>query len=103
MGKVRRLSDEEGRHLQRIVSRGGGKTDKSIVKWRPVLVFRSSAGGNDVAVIARLVQTSPDRVREMIHSFDEKGIAPWTLSGRVAVPPGSRLKQGLLEIRPHKL
>ena len=72
--KVRRLSDEEGRQLQRIVRRGGGKTDKSIVKWRRALVVLASAGGNDVAAIARLVQTSPDRVREMIHSFNEKGM-----------------------------
>ena len=72
--KVRRLSDEEGRQLQRIVRRGGGKADKSIVKWRRALVVLSSAGGNDVAVIARLVQTSPDRVREMIHFFNDKGM-----------------------------
>jgi len=72
--KVRRLSDEEGRQLQRIVRRGGGKSDKSIVKWRRALVVMASAGGNDVAVIARLVQTSPDRVREMIHSFNDKGM-----------------------------
>ena len=61
--KVRRLSDEEGHQLQRIVRRGGGKTDRSIVKWRRALVVLASAGGNDVATIARLVQTSPDRVR----------------------------------------
>jgi transposase len=72
--KVRRLSDEEGRQLQRIVRRGGGKTDKSIVKWRRALVVLASAGGNDVATIARLVQTSPDRVREMIHAFNDKGM-----------------------------
>ncbi len=72
--KVRRLSDEEGRQLQRIVRRGGGKSDKSIVKWRRALVVLASAGGNDVPAIARLVQTSPDRVREMIHSFNDKGI-----------------------------
>ncbi len=58
--------------MQRIVRRGGGKTDKSIVKWRRALVMLASAGGNDVAAIARLVQTSPDRVREMIHAFNEK-------------------------------
>jgi hypothetical protein len=46
--KVRRLSDEEGRQLQRIVRRGGGKTDTSIVKWRRSLVVLASAGGNDV-------------------------------------------------------
>jgi transposase len=34
----------------------------------------ASAGGNDVAVIARLVHTSPDRVREMIHAFNDKGM-----------------------------
>ena len=72
--KVRRLSDEEGRQLQRIVCRVGGKTDKSIVKWRRALVVLSSAGGNDVAVIAGLVQTSPDRVREMIQAFNDKGM-----------------------------
>ena len=72
--KVRRLSDEEGRQLQRIVRRGGGGTDKSIVKWRRALVVLASAGGNDVVAIARLVQTSPDRVREMIHSFNDKGL-----------------------------
>ena len=30
--------------------------------------------GNDVAAIARLVQTSPDRVREMIHRFNDLGM-----------------------------
>ncbi|MCU1492865.1 MAG: Integrase catalytic region [Acidimicrobiaceae bacterium] len=35
----------------------------------------ASAGGNDVATIAKLVQTSPDRVREMIHRFNEKGLS----------------------------
>jgi len=73
--RVRRLSDEEGRQLQRIVRRGGGKTDKSIVKWRRSMVVLASAGGNSVEAIARLVQTSPDRVREMIHRFNELGMA----------------------------
>ncbi|MGD0983781.1 MAG: IS630 family transposase [Acidimicrobiales bacterium] len=72
--RVRRITDEEGAQLQRIVRRGGGRTDKSIVKWRRALVVLASAGGNEVAVIARLVQTSPDRVREMIHAFNEKGM-----------------------------
>jgi transposase len=44
------------------------------VKWRRALVVLASAGGNDVAVIARMVQTSPDRVREMIHRFNEMGM-----------------------------
>jgi transposase len=70
---VRRLNDAEGRQLQQIVRRGG-KTDRSIVKWRRAMVVLASAGGNDVAVIARLVQTSPDRVREMIHRFNDLGM-----------------------------
>jgi transposase len=71
--RVRRLNDVEGRQLQQIVRRGG-KSDRSIVKWRRAMVVLASAGGNDVATIARLVQTSPDRVREMIHRFNDVGM-----------------------------
>ena len=71
--QVRRLNDAEGRQLQQIVRRGG-KTDRSIVKWRRATVVLASAGGNDVAAIARLAQTSPDRVREMIHRFNDLGM-----------------------------
>jgi len=71
--RVRRLNDAEGRQLQQIVRRGG-KSDRSIVKWRRAMVVLASAGGNDVATIARLVQTSPDRVREMIHRFNDVGM-----------------------------
>lgn len=39
------------------------------------MVVLASAGGNTVEAIARLVQTSPDRVREMIHRFNEMGMA----------------------------
>jgi len=73
--RVRRLTDEEGRQLQRIVRRGGGRGDKSVVKWRRAMVVLASAGGNSVQVIANLVQTSPDRVREMIHRFNEMGMS----------------------------
>ena len=38
------------------------------------MVVLASAGGNDVTAIARLVQTSPDRVREMIHRFNDLGM-----------------------------
>jgi transposase len=73
--RVRRLTEEEGRQLQRIVRRGGGKTMVSVVRYRRAMVVLASAGGNSVEVIARLVQTSPDRVREMIHRFNEMGMA----------------------------
>ena len=72
--KVRRLSDEEGRQLQRIVRRGGGKSEVNVVRYRRAMVVLASAGGNTVEVIARLVQTSPDRVREMIHRFNDVGM-----------------------------
>jgi transposase len=69
------LTDEEGRQLQRIVRRGGGKAQVSVVRYRRAMVVLASAGGNTVEVIARLVHTSPDRVREMIHRFNEQGMA----------------------------
>src|ERR1700722_7364117 len=73
--RVRRLSDGEGRQRQRLVRRGGGKSQVSVVRYRRAMVVLASAGGNTVEVIARLVQTSPDRVREMIHRFDHMGMA----------------------------
>jgi hypothetical protein len=72
--RVRRLSDEEGRQLQRIVRRGDGKTIVSVVRYRRAMVVLASASGNTVEVIARLVQTSPDRAREMIHRFKREGL-----------------------------
>ena len=73
--KVRRLSDHEGRQLQQIVRRGGGRSEKSIVRWRRAMVVMASASGNSVPAIANLVQTSEDRVREMIHRFNDKGMS----------------------------
>lgn len=73
--KVRRLTDEEGRKLQRLVRRGEGQGKASVVRYRRALVVLASAGGNTVPVIARLVQTSPDRVREVIHKFNKMGMA----------------------------
>lgn len=73
--KVRRLTDEEGRKLQRLVRRGEGKGQTSVVRYRRALVVLASAGGNTVPAIARLVQTSEDRVREMIHRFNDMGMA----------------------------
>jgi transposase len=68
--KARRLTDDEGRRLQRIVRRGHRY---NAVTYRRALVVLASAGGNTVEAIARLVQTSPDRVREVIHRFNKTG------------------------------
>jgi transposase len=73
--RVRRLTDEEGQRLQRLVRRGEGKGKASVVRYRRALVILASAGNNTVPVIARLVQTSEDRVREVIHKFNEMGLA----------------------------
>ena len=69
------MTDQEGRELQRIVRRGGGKTEGSVVRWRRASVVLASAGGNTVPVIARLAATSRDRVREVIHRFNDEGMA----------------------------
>jgi len=73
--RVRRLTDQEGRELQRIVRRGSGSSDGSVVRWRRALVVLASAGGNTVPAISKLAATSQDRVREMIHRFNELGMA----------------------------
>ena len=70
--RVRRPSDAEGQRLVRIVRRGAGA--KSHITWRRALIILASAGGNSVKVIADLAQTSPDRVREVIHDFNEAGL-----------------------------
>lgn len=72
--RVRRLSDDEGRRLQRLVRRGEGKGQASVVRYRRAMVILASAGGNTVPVVARLVQTSEDRVREVIHNFNRLGM-----------------------------
>ena len=73
--RVRRLGHDEGRQLQRLVRRGEGKGQASVVRYRRAMVILASAGGNAVPVIARLVQTSEDRVREVIHRFNAMGLA----------------------------
>jgi hypothetical protein len=80
--RVRRLTDQEGQKLQQIVRRGS----TSSVRYRRAMMLLASAGGNRVPVIAQLVQADEDTVREVIHRFNEIGLAcldpQWaTLSG----------------------
>jgi hypothetical protein len=44
--KVRRLSDEEGQRLLRIVRRGEPKMTKSVIRYRRAMVVLASASGN---------------------------------------------------------
>ncbi|MQS15977.1 IS630 family transposase [Streptomyces kaniharaensis] len=69
--RVRRLTDQEGQQLQRIVRRGSTNT----VRYRRAMMLLASAGGNRVPVIARLVQADEDTVRDVIHRFNEIGLA----------------------------
>jgi transposase len=69
--RARRLSDDEGRRLQQIVRRGTG----SPIRLRRAMVIMASASGNTVPAIARLVQGDEDAIREVIHRFNEMGLA----------------------------
>jgi transposase len=69
--KVRRLTDQEGQQLQRIVRRGSTNS----VRYRRAMMLLASAGGNRVPVIAQLVQADEDTVRDVIHRFNEIGLA----------------------------
>ncbi|MFJ5925463.1 IS630 family transposase [Kitasatospora sp. NPDC092948] len=68
---MRRLTDQEGQQLQRIVRRGSTNT----VRYRRAIMLLASAGGNRVPVIAQLVQADEDTVRDVIHKFNEIGLA----------------------------
>ncbi|MEU8186118.1 helix-turn-helix domain-containing protein [Micromonospora carbonacea] len=69
--RVRRLSDLEGQQLLRITRRGTG----SAIRLRRAMVVLASAGGNTVPAIARLVQADEDTIRQVIHRFNEMGMA----------------------------
>jgi transposase len=69
--RVRRLTDQEGQKLQQIVRRGSTST----VRYRRAMMLLASAGGNRVPVIAELVQADEDTVRDVIHRFNEIGLA----------------------------
>jgi transposase len=68
---VRRLTDQEGQKLQQIVRRGSTNS----VRYRRATMLLASAGGNRVPVIAQLVQADEDTVRDVIHRFNEIGLA----------------------------
>jgi transposase len=65
------LTDQEGQKLQQIVRRGS----TSSVRFRRAMMLLASAGGNRVPVIAQLVQADEDTVRDVIHRFNEIGLA----------------------------
>ena len=86
---VREISKDEGNRLLRIVRRSSG----SVVTWRRAQMVLLSAQGMDVAQIATVAFTSKDRVREVIHNFNDDGfdsLYPKYAGGR---PPTFTLPQ----------
>ena len=90
---VRDLTNDEGRKLLSIVRRGSG----SVVRWRRAQIVLWSAQRMDVPAIAKIAFTSEDRVREVIHNFNEDGfdslasVSTGGPSGRGSPhPPASR-------------
>jgi transposase len=87
--RVRDITNEEGNRLLRIVRRSSG----SVVTWRRAQMVLLSAQGMDVAAIAGVTFTSPDRVRDVLHNFNLDGFAalyPRYAGGR---PPTFTLAQ----------
>jgi transposase len=69
--RARRLSDQEGQRLQQIVRRG----KHGSVRVRRAMIIMASASGTPVPAIARLVAADEDTVRDVIHLFNDKGLA----------------------------
>ena len=92
--QVRELTNDEGRRLLAIVRRGSG----SVVRWRRAQIVLLSAQGMDVPAIAKVAFTSEDRVREVIHNFNDDGFDSLTPEVRrwaaadvhVAAAPGDQ-------------
>jgi Winged helix-turn helix len=79
--RARRLTDQEGRRLQQIVRRGAHGS----VRVRRAMIIMASASGTPLSAIARLVAADEDTVRDVIHLFNQKGLA--ALDPRWAGPP----------------
>src|SRR5947208_15524480 len=87
--RVREISNQEGNRLLRIVRRSSG----SVVTWRRAQMVLLSAQGMDVPQIAKVAFTSEDRVREVLHNFNDDGfdsLYPKYAGGR---PPTFTLPQ----------
>ena len=67
--RVREITSDEGNRLLRIVRRSSG----SVVTWRRAQMVLLSAQGMDVGQIAKVAFTSPDRVRAVLHNFNDDG------------------------------
>ena len=87
--RVRGISNDEGDRLLRIVRRSSG----SVVTWRRAQMVLLSAQGMDVAQVARVTFTSEDRVRGVIHNFNDDGFDSLYPRYRGGRPPTFTLAQ----------
>jgi transposase len=69
--RSRRLTDQDGQRLQQIVRRG----EHGSIRVRRTMIIMASASGTPAPVIAGLVAADEDTVREVVHAFNEKGLA----------------------------
>ncbi len=102
--RARRLTDQEGQRLQQIVRRGKHES----VRVRRAMIIMASASGTLVPAIARLVAADEDTVRDVIHLFNQKGLA--ALDPRWAGGRPRRISDEAIEVivaaartRPEKL
>ena len=87
--QVRELTNDEGRQLLAIIRRGSG----SVVRWRRAQIVLWSAQRMDVPAIAKIAFTSEDRVRAVIHNFNDDGFDSLTPKYAGGRPPTFTLPQ----------
>ena len=68
--RVREITNDEGRRLLQIVRRSSG----SVVPWRGAQMVLLSAQGMDVAQIAKVAFTVPDRIQAVWHNFKRRRV-----------------------------
>src|SRR3954465_2148485 len=88
-GYVRDLTNDEGNKLLSIIRRGSG----SVVRWRRAQIVLWSAQRMDVPAIAKIAFTSEDRVRAVIHNFNDDGFDSLTPKYAGGRPPTFTLPQ----------
>jgi transposase len=69
--RARRLTEQEGRRLTALVRRGRGNP----IRVRRATIILASSSGTPVTAIARLVAADEDTVRDVIHAFNDRGLA----------------------------
>jgi transposase len=87
--RVWEITSQEGNRLLRIVRRSTG----SVVTWRRAQMVLLSTQAMDVALIAQVTFTSPDRVRDVLHNLNLDGFGTLYPRYRGGRPPTFTLTQ----------